>query len=302
MGSGSRSRVYSTDNGMPGKTRFDCRITFHVSHLAHAHHIRIKTERGHHEVFLCDVVCGVIRRSGECVNDVVDDRAVFIPSDKAQLSRSRFNREHTLVVGDRRHDRVQQSRFTRACGSGDNERDTVPDTHTEEVHHLLCRKSRFNEVFSRDARRVQESDGNRHTAILVYDGVLERGDTGVSWKMSLRCRRSVVDDHSAVMEQTLDDIHRVLRAVEVILEFDDRAVKIRQGDIVPAVHVDFLEIGRSEERGQHAVFCHLAVELVDEFLRGEVFNVIIVISEILVDIRLELIQLVLIGEHGSVML
>ena len=74
-------------------------------------------------------------------------------------------------------------------------------------------------------------------------------------------------------------------------------VKIRQGDIVPSVHVDFLEIGRPEERSQDAVFCHLAVELVDEFLCGEVFNVIIVISKILVDIRLELIQLVLIGER-----
>lgn len=149
---------------------------------------------------------------------------------------------------------------------------------------------------------MQESDGNRHTAILVHDGVLERGNSRVPGKMSLRCRRGVVDDHSAVMEQTLDDIHRVLRAVKMILELDDGAVEIGQGDIVPAVHVDFLKIGRTEKRSQDAVFCHLAVELVNEFLCGEVFNVVVVVAEILVDIRLELIQLVFVGKDRGVVL
>lgn len=87
-----------------------------------------------------------------------------------------------------------------------------------------------------------------------------------------------------------------------LLELDDGAVEIGQGDIVPAVHVDFLEIGRPEKRSQDAVFCHLAVELIDEFLCSEVFNVIVIVTEVFVDIRLELIQLVFVGKDRGVVL
>ena len=135
---------------------------------------------------------------------------------------------------------------------------------------------------------MKQSDRDCHTAFFIYDRLFQRCDSGVAGQVSLAHRRCVVDDHARVVEQTLDDVHGVLWRMEVLFQLDDGTVKECQGNIVPAVDVDLFKVGRAEKRSQDAVFCHLAVELIDQLPRGHSFHLEVVISQILIHVSLEL--------------
>ena len=118
--------------------------------------------------------------------------------------------------------------------------------------------------------------------------------------MSLRDGRCVVDDHSAVVEQPLHDIHGVFGSMEVFFELFHTTVRPRQDDIVPGVHVDLIEFGVPEERCQDRIFDHFAVQAVDQLFVRKSFHEESLIEDVFLDIRLELIVLVFIGQRSRV--
>ena len=72
--------------------------------------------------------------------------------------------------------------------------------------------------------------------------------------------------------------------MEVFTELFDGAVKESERDIVPAVDVDLLEIGRAEKRCEDTVFRHLAVQLVDKHFRFHAFYFVVMVTQILVNV------------------
>ena len=53
---------------------------------------------------------------------------------------------------------------------------------------------------------------------------------------------------------------------------------------------------------RYAVFRHLAVQLVDQFFRGQVFDVVVIVPEVLVHVRLQLTEFVLVRQDSGVVL
>ena len=77
-----RSRMNRGHNRVTGEAGFHGGIALDIAHLAHAHHIGIETERRHHKVFLGDIVCRIVRRSGQRMHHVVRDDAILVAPDQ----------------------------------------------------------------------------------------------------------------------------------------------------------------------------------------------------------------------------
>ena len=235
------------------------------------------------------------------MDGIVDDLTILIASHQRQLTGAGFDGEHTLVVGDGSHNGVQQSRFTTGSCTGHDKGNAVADAHAEEIHHLLGGKARIHQLVQRHTLRVQKTDRNSNATLFIHDRFLQRGNTGIAGKMALGHGRGVVDDHAGVMQESLNDIHRMLRRMEMLLKFDDSAIQQRQGDIVPTIDIDLFQIRRTKVLGQDTVFRHLAVQLVDEFSGSHAFDLKVTVTEVLIDVGLQLMKLGLIGQDCCVM-
>ena len=53
---------------------------------------------------------------------------------------------------------------------------------------------------------------------------------------------------------------------------------------------------------RYAVLRHLAVQLVNQFFRGQVLDVVVVVPEVLVHVRFRLTELVFVRQYGCIML
>ena len=149
---------------------------------------------------------------------------------------------------------------------------------------------------------MQKTNGHRDTDIFINNRRFDCRDTRVTRQMSLRNRRCVIDDHSAVVQEPFDNIDGVLRRAEVFVELFHTAVRIGQGDIVPRVDVDFVQIGCAEERSQDRIFYHFGVQAVNELFFREAVDKVSTIEDEFLDIGLQLITLMRIGQHGSIVL
>ena len=117
---------------------------------------------------------------------------------------------------------------------------------------------------------MQKTNGHRDTDIFIDNRRFDRRDTRITRQVSLRNRCGVIDDHSAVVQKPFDNVNGVLRRAEVFFELFHTAVRIGQGDIVPRVDVDFVQIGCTEERSQDRIFHHFGVQAVNELFFREV--------------------------------
>ena len=97
---------------MTGQRCFHRRVTFHVSHLADTNDVGVETKGCYHKVFLCDVIGGIVRGTGERMHRIIDDVSILTSADERQLSGTRFNGEYTLVIGNGGHDGIQQGGLT----------------------------------------------------------------------------------------------------------------------------------------------------------------------------------------------
>ena len=92
------------------------------------------------------------------------------------------------------------------------------------------------------------------------------------------------------------------RTSEVFFELDHSAVRVGQRNIIPCVDVDLVEVRRTKERCEDGVFHHLRIQAVDELVFGKAVNKEAAVKDILLDIRLELVVLLLVGEGCGVIL
>ena len=89
--------------------------------------------------------------------------------DEEQLSCTRFDGVNTLIIGYARKESVQQCCFTRTGSSGNHKTDAVSNAHLEKCHYFFIRHSAFNEAFTVNPLRMQKTDRNRNTAIIIHN-------------------------------------------------------------------------------------------------------------------------------------
>ena len=133
----STAAVNGRYNGMVGRACFYCGVCFRVSHLSHAYHVGVETERSHYQILLGNIIDVLIRWARKCVNHVIDDSALLVSLDKGKLSRTAFNRIDTFTVGDRTEERVQKRCLTGACSTCNNERHAITKAGFKERKHIV---------------------------------------------------------------------------------------------------------------------------------------------------------------------
>ena len=172
----------------------------------------------------------------------------------------------------------------------------VADAHFEERNHFLGDHATLDEVCAVNSLRMQKSDRHRDTCFLVHDRRFDCRDTGVVRQVSLSNGRGVVDDHATMVQQSLDDVDGVRRTAEVFLQLDHSTVRVGQRNVIPCVDVDLVEVSRTEERSEDGVFHHLRIQAVDELFLCEAVDEEATVEDIFLNIRLELVVLLLVGE------
>ena len=88
----------------------------------------------------------------------------------------------------------------------------------------------------------------------------------------------------------------------MFFELDHSAVRVGQRNVIPCVDVDLVEIGCPKEGGEDGVFHHLRIQTVDELVFGKAVDKETTVKDIFLDIRLELVVLLFIGECCCVVL
>lgn len=182
------------------------------------------------------------------MHHIVLHLAKAVSLDKKQLSCSAFDGVDTLVIGDASEQCIEKRCFARRGSTCDHKADAVSDAHFEECNHFFVCHSAFDDVDSVDSLRMQKTDGNGNTAIVIHNGTLDCGNTGIVRQMSLGNRCGIVDDHPTVMEQALDNIHGMTGRVEMFVEFFQMPIRPCDDDIIPGVDIDLVDVGRAEIR------------------------------------------------------
>ena len=199
MGGLCRTGVYRGHYRVSCKGCFYGGVGFGISDLTDNHNVGVKTKSRHNEVFLCDVVCVILARTGQRVYHVVLRFSEAVLLDEEQLTGAGLNGVDTLIVRNARKKCVHEGCLTRRGSTCHNYRNTVADAHFEERDHFLGDHATFNEVGAVNSLRMQKSDRYRDTCFLIHDRRFDCRDTGVIRQVALSNGRGVVDDHATVV-------------------------------------------------------------------------------------------------------
>ena len=297
-----RTGVYRSHYRVSGKGCFHGGVCFRISNLTDNDNVGVETKSRHNEVLLCDVVGIILGGTRQRVYHVIDGFTEAVLLDEEQLSCAGLNGVNTLVIGNARKKCVHERCLTRRGSTCHNHGNTVTDAHFEKCDHFLCCHAAFDEVCAVNSLRMQKSDRYRDTCFLIHHRTLDCRDTGVVRKVSLCNGSGVIDDHAAVMQQPFDDIDCVRRRTEMFFELDHSAVRVGQRNVIPCVDVDLVEVSRTKEGREDGVFHHLRIQTVNELVFGKAVDKETTVKDIFLDIRLELVVLLFIGECCCVVL
>ena len=296
MGGFGRTGVYRSHYRVSCEGCFHGGVCFCISNLTDNHNVGVKTKSRYNEVFLCDVVGIVLGGTGQRVYHVVLRFSESVLFYEEQLTGAGLNGVDTLIVRDTRKQCVHEGCLTRRGSTCHDYGYAVADAHFEERNHFLGDHATLDEVGAVDSLRMEQTDGYRDTCFLIHNGTLDCRDTSVVGQVSLSNGRGVVDDHATMVQQSLDDVDGVRRTAEVFLQLDHSTVRVGQRNVIPCVDVDLVEVSRTEERSEDGVFHHLRIQAVDELFLCEAVDEEATVKDIFLNIRLELVVLLLVGE------
>ena len=147
---------------------------------------------------------------------------------------------------------------------------------------------------------MQEPDGGGDAVDRVHHRRFQRGKPRVIGEMSLSNGRGVIQNHTAVLKQALDNVLRMLGTMKMFRRLDDASVRSCKGNIIPRIDVDFLQFISPKIRRQYGILRHFPIQPFRQFLRRHPLDLKVTIPHKLLDIGAELGQLFLVGQYGCV--
>ena len=107
----------------------------------------------------------------------------------------------------------------------------------------------------------------------------KRGNADIAAEMPLRHWCRFINDHIALVQQSLHNINRVLGRIEMLLELHRFPVRVGDGNIIPGVDIDFFYVVLSEKRRDDRKLRHFPVQFFGHILLRQIgYGVAVVVQ------------------------